>query len=205
VLGEEMAQPEQAVQALSRGIGKLGENADLQAELAARLLKAGQFGPAVVAARRVLEQDVMRAPAWRQLSEAFKGLGRTAESTLAIAPLVALGAANDLERATLSARPARAGAAHAGSFDASEFSPIDLLPPDDAAARLLSLIAEGLGKVQPPELERPSTAGVVRSCGQRVRRGRLRSLSAPRALWRARGRVHRSGERDGPEQFFEAR
>jgi hypothetical protein len=102
----------------------------------------------------VLELDVMRAEAWRELAEAFKGLGRTAEATLAIAPLVALNAANDLERSTLSMRPMRAGAAHSGSFDASEFAPIDLLPPDDPASLLLAQIAEGLGKVHPPELER---------------------------------------------------
>jgi hypothetical protein len=54
----------------------------------------------------------------------------------------------------LGARPLRAGAAHAGSFDAGEFAPIDLLPADDPAARLLAQIAEGLGKVHAPELER---------------------------------------------------
>jgi tetratricopeptide (TPR) repeat protein len=154
VLAEEMAQPEQAVQTLSRALGKTGENAELQAELATRLLKAGQFGPAIGAIRRVLELDVMRASAWRELADAFKGLGRTAEATLAIAPLVAINAANDLERATLSARPLRAGAAHAGSFDAGEFTAIDLLPADDPASRLLALLAEGLGKVHAPELER---------------------------------------------------
>lgn len=154
VLAEHMGQPDQAVQALSRGLSKAGEQVELQAELAARLLKAGQFGPAVATSRRVLELDVMRADAWRELAEAFKGLGRTAEATLALAPLVALNAANDLERATLSTRASRAGAAHAGSFDASELQTIDLLPADDPAARLLSHLAEGLGKVHPPDLER---------------------------------------------------
>lgn len=154
VLAEDMAQPDQAVQALSRGLGKTGEKVELQAELATRLLKAGQFGPAIPAIRRVLELDVMRADAWRELSEAFKGLGRVAEATLTLAPLVAINAANDLERATLQARPSRAGAAHARAFDASEFAAIDLLPADDPASRLLAQLAEGLGKVHPPELER---------------------------------------------------
>ena len=154
VLAEEMAQPEQAVQALTRALNKTGERVELQAELASRLLKSGQFGPALAAARRVLELDVMQANAWRELSEAFKGLGRGVEAVLALAPLVALNAANDLERATLATRPMRAGAAHAGSFDASEFGAIDLLPADDPASRLLAQISEGLGKVHAPELER---------------------------------------------------
>jgi tetratricopeptide (TPR) repeat protein len=154
VLAEEMAQPEQAVQALTRALAKTGERVELQAELASRLLKSGQFGPALAAARRVLDLDVMQANAWRELSEAFKGLGRSAEAMLALAPLVALNAANDLERATLATRPMRAGAAHAGSFDASEFAAIDLLPADDPATRLLAQLSEGLGKVHAPELER---------------------------------------------------
>ena len=154
VLADDMGQAGEAVQALSRGLTKTGQQVELQAELATRLLKAGEFGPAVAAERRVLELDVMRPAAWRELSEAFKGLGRSAEATLALAPLLAINAANDLERATLSARASRSGAGHAGSFDASQFQAIDLLPADDAASQLLVQIAEGMGKVYPPELER---------------------------------------------------
>ena len=154
VLADDMGDPNQAVQTLTRGLSKTGERVELQAELATRLLRSGQFGPAVAAARRVLELDVMRPVAWRELSEAFKGLGRVAESTLTLAPLVAINAANDLERATLSARAPRSGAGHAGSFDASQFQAIGLLPADDAATDLLVQIAEGLGKVHAPDLER---------------------------------------------------
>ena len=154
VLSDDMNEPEQAAQALTRGLSKTGERAELQAELSTRLLRAGQFAPAVAAARRVLDLDVMRPAAWRELSEGFKGLGRTAEATLALAPLVTLNAANDLERATIQARAPRAGAGHAGSFDAGQLQALSLLPADDAATGLLKQIAEGLGKVHPPELDR---------------------------------------------------
>jgi tetratricopeptide (TPR) repeat protein len=154
VLAEDMGQPEQAVQTLSRGLTKTGEKVELQAELATRLLKSGQFTPALAALRRLLELDVMRPAAWRELSEAFKGLQRPAEATLALAPLVAIQAANDLERSTLSARASRTGAGHAGAFDDSEFRAIDSLPVDDPASQLLAQIAEGLGKVHAPELDR---------------------------------------------------
>ena len=154
VLADDMGELEQAVQALTRGLNKVGERVELQAELATRLLRAGQFAPAVAAARRVLETDVMRPSAWRELSEAFKGLGRIPEATLALAPLLAVNAANDLERATLSARAPRAGAGHAGAFDVAQLQAIAALPADDAATGLLTQIAEGLGKVHPPELER---------------------------------------------------
>ncbi len=154
VLAEDMGQPEQAVQTLARGLTKAGEKVELQAELATRLLKAGQFTPALAAVRRLLELDVMRPAAWRELSEAFKGLGRSAEATLSLAPLVALQDSNDLERATLGARASRTGAGHAGAFDAAQFQAITLLPADDPASELLAQIAEGLGKVHPPELEK---------------------------------------------------
>ncbi len=154
VLAEEMHEPEQAVQALTRGLSKTGAKIELQAELCTRLLEAGQFAAALSALRYSLELDVMRVPTWRELAEAFNGLQRTAEATLALAPLVAMHAANDLERATLSARASRTGIGHAGGFDEMQFRAIDLLPPDDPASRLLAQISEGLGKVYPPDLER---------------------------------------------------
>jgi len=154
VLADDMGDVEQAVQALNRGLNKVGERVELQAELSTRLLRAGQFGPALAAARRVLETDVMRPSAWRELSEAFKGLGGARGLLLALAPLLAVNAANDLERATLSARAPRTGAGHAGAFDVAQLQAIAALPTDDAASGLLAQIAEGLGKVYPPELER---------------------------------------------------
>ncbi|HET7545058.1 MAG TPA: tetratricopeptide repeat protein [Polyangiaceae bacterium] len=154
VLSDEMGELDQAVQTLTRGLNKVGERVELQAELSTRLLRAGQFAPAIAAARRVLETDVMRPSAWRELSEGFKGLGRISEATLALAPLLAINAANDLERATLSARASRAGSGHPGSFDLSQLQAISALPPDDAATGLLAQVAEGLGKIYPPELER---------------------------------------------------
>src|SRR6185369_10459759 len=154
VLADDMREPEQAVQALTRGLNRVGERVELQAELSTRLLRAGQFAPALAAARRVLETDVMRPSAWRELSEAFKGLGRVPEATLALAPLLAVNAANDLERATLAARAPRSGAGHARAFDVAQLQAIAALPADDAATGLLVQIAEGLGKVHPPELER---------------------------------------------------
>jgi tetratricopeptide (TPR) repeat protein len=154
VLAEDMGQPEQAVQTLARGLTHAGEKVELQAELTKRLLKAGQFAPALAAARHLLDLDVMRPSAWRELSEAFQGLGRASEATLALAPLVTLQDANDLERATLSARASRTGAGHAGALDAAQLQALTLLPVDDPASQLLAQLAEGLGKVHPPDLEK---------------------------------------------------
>ncbi len=163
VMSDDMGQLEEGVQALTRGLSKIGERVELQGELATRLLRAGQFAPSVAASRRVLESDVMRPSAWRELSEGFKGLGRTAEATLALAPLLAINAANDLERATLHARVSRAGAGHAGSFDVAQLQAIAPLPADDAATGLLAQIAEGLGKVHPPSWNASVSATAIAS------------------------------------------
>ncbi|HTQ05244.1 MAG TPA: hypothetical protein VMI54_15375, partial [Polyangiaceae bacterium] len=115
---------------------------------------AGNPAKAIQALKRVFDRDVTNAAAWRKLSECFKALGRRTESTLALAPLAALGQANDLELATLSQSPPRPATAPARSFDLAELESIALVPAGDPAGRLLGALSEVLEKVYPPELER---------------------------------------------------
>jgi tetratricopeptide (TPR) repeat protein len=145
--------PDQAIQVLERGVAQ-SDDTELHAELAGRVLEAGNPAKAILALKRVFERDVTNAAAWRKLSECFKALGRRTESTLALAPLAALGQANDLELATLSHSPARPASAPARSFDLAELESIALVPAGDPAARLLGALSEVLEKVYPPELER---------------------------------------------------
>jgi tetratricopeptide (TPR) repeat protein len=153
VYREFLRRPDQAIQVLERGASQ-SEDAELHAELAGRMLEAGNPAKAIQALRRVLERDVTNALAWRKLSECFKALGRRTEATLAVAPLAALGQANDLELATLSHSPARPASAPPRSFDLAELESISLVPPGDPAARLVGALSEVLEKVYPPELER---------------------------------------------------
>lgn len=153
-LGDQLGQAEQSLAALQRGIAAQPDDVSLRSELASRMRRAGHFPQAAQEYRRLLEVDVMRADAWRDLVECFKGMQKPAEAALALAPLVAIGAANDLERATLGARPPRTAAAHPAAFDASAFRSIDALGGPDPAADLLVTLNEVLGKLQPPELER---------------------------------------------------
>jgi tetratricopeptide (TPR) repeat protein len=150
---EFLHRPDQAIAVLERGV-TLNDEAELHAELAGRVLEAGNPQKAIQALRRVFERDVTNASAWRKLSEAFKGLGRRTEATLALAPLAALGQANDLELATLSQSPARPAAFPARSFDRAELESISLIQPGDPAAELIAALSEVLEKVYPPELER---------------------------------------------------
>jgi hypothetical protein len=101
-----------------------------------------------------LEIDITRAQSWRDLVEALRGMQRKEEAKLAMAPLVALGVANDLEKATITTRLPRTAQAQAGTLDDVAFRSIDAAGSPDHAAELLAAIAEGLGKIHPPELDR---------------------------------------------------
>jgi hypothetical protein len=153
VLGGPLGQPEQAIQALERGLA-LGADPALHAELAGRLLEAGNPGKAMQSLRRVIELDPRNADAWRKLGDAFKGLGKRAEATLTLSVLAALGQANDLELATLAQNPPRPASAPARSFDTNELSAIGLVPQGDVTARLLAELSDLLEKIYTPELER---------------------------------------------------
>jgi predicted Zn-dependent protease len=114
VLGERLHRPEQAVAMLERAVAS-NDSAELHAQLAYRYLEANNPQKAIQALRRVFERDVTNLVAWRKLAEAYKALGRRVEAQIAVAPLAALGQANDLELASLSQNPARPASAPARS------------------------------------------------------------------------------------------
>ena len=154
VTGDELGNAAEAVAALQRGLAVAPDDVALRTDYATRLKKAGQLPQALQEYRRLLEVDVRRIETWRELIEGLKAMQRTAEATIALAPLVVLGAANDLERTTLSMRPTRTAAAHPNSFDDVAFRAIDTFPQGDPASELLVALSEVLEKLHPPELER---------------------------------------------------
>jgi len=153
VLREFLHRPDQAIAVLERGV-TVSDDPAIHAELAGRVLESGNPTKAIAALRRVFERDVTNANAWRKLSEAYKGLGRRTEATLALAPLAALGQANDLELATLQQNPPRPASAPARSFDGAELESIGLVAPNDPVGRLVAELSDVLEKIYPPELER---------------------------------------------------
>jgi tetratricopeptide (TPR) repeat protein len=153
VLGERLHRPEQAVAMLERAVAA-NDSAELHAQLAYRYLEANNPQKAIQSLRRVFERDVTNLVAWRKLAEAYKALGRRVEAQIAVAPLAALGQANDLELASLSQNPARPASAPARSFDAAELESIALVPSSDPAARLVAALADVIEKIHPPDLER---------------------------------------------------
>lgn len=154
VLGDEMGQPDQAALALEKSLAGAPNDPDLAAAYARRLLEAQRFADAALAFRRALSFDVFRPEAFRGLAEAWRALGRGAESACAVGAVVALGAGNDLELAGMSSRAVRAAAQAPGSLDGNELSSIDVNPSDSSASALLAALGEAAGKVYPPDLER---------------------------------------------------
>jgi tetratricopeptide (TPR) repeat protein len=154
VLSDRMDQADQALAWLERGLALHPEDADLHAELAERLISQGQFPRAMSELERVVGLDIQRAAAWRQIAEVLKRMQRAGDGSVGVAPLLALGLANDLERSTWAARTARTAAAVPGSFGRNEFAQISLQAGEDAAAGLIDALGDIVGKVFPPELER---------------------------------------------------
>jgi tetratricopeptide (TPR) repeat protein len=154
VLGDEMAQADQAAQALEKGMAGAPNDPDLAIAYAKRLLDAQRYPDAAVAYRRALSFDIFRPDAFRGLAEAWRAVGRAAESACAIGAVVALGAGNDLELAGMSVRTVRAAGQAPGSLDAGELASIDVNSADSTATALLAALGDAAGKVYPPELER---------------------------------------------------
>jgi tetratricopeptide (TPR) repeat protein len=154
VLGDDMSQPDQAAQALERGLSGGAGDPDLALAYAQRLLAARRYPDAVQGFRRALALDVFQPEAFRGLGEAWRSLGRAAEASCAVGAVVALGAGNDLELSAMSSRVVRAAAQAPGSLDAAELTSIDVNPTESTATALLSALGDAAGKVFPPELDR---------------------------------------------------
>ena len=153
VLADEMELVDRALHTLQRALAADTENPALRTELAKRLRLSGHFPQALIELRRLLEIDVTKIETWSAILECFQGLKRADEATLAMAPLVALGFANDLEKATVAARPSHFARSRPLSFDDTAFRGVDARGTDPALA-VLAAISENVGKVHPPELER---------------------------------------------------
>ncbi len=154
VLDEGLGKRDQALASLHRAVAAHPEARELRHALARRLGAAGHHAQAADELRKLLTVDVDGAEYWRELAETLGAMGRARERNLALAPLVVLGAANDLERATLDANSPRPASGVVGGFDSVAYRGVDAGAGGARGVELLWLVSEGLGKVYPPELER---------------------------------------------------
>ena len=152
---DEMGTPDRALATLQQGLSRAPSDLTLRTELAKRMQQAGHLPQAVDELRKLLDMEATNVGTWRDLVNAFQALGQADRARIAMSGIAALGAANDLENATLSSNPPRAASAQLGSFNATAFATIDPHSQADApAAQLLAALSDGLHKIHPPELER---------------------------------------------------
>lgn len=154
VLGDQLGDSTSALNVLRQGIAATEDNDLLRLEMAQRLRMAGQHERAANEYLLLLGQAPLQPVYWRELSQAYKELGREEQSRLALGPLMALNQANPLEQATYGMRPpARLEAFAAGQFDKAAFKAVEAHAPDDlATTELLAALSPAAYKLYPADL-----------------------------------------------------
>lgn len=153
VLGDQLGDATNALNVLRQGIAATEDNDILRLEMAQRLRMAGQHERAANEYLLLLGQTPLQPVYWRELSHAYKELGREEQSRLALGPLIALNQANQLEQATYGMRPPRPESAGAGQFDKQAFRAVEAHSPDDlATTELLATVSAGAYKLYPADL-----------------------------------------------------
>ncbi len=154
ILSGDLRQNDEALAVVEHGLSLTPEAVQLHAERALRLEDKGDLGGAAQAWRGVLELRVTQPEAWRALAAVLAKMGRQADATITLAPLVALGAATEAEQAQIASLPIRAAMAAPGSVSTEEFIALDPLGGTDATEVMLSLLGEVLPKLIPPDFSR---------------------------------------------------
>ena len=152
VLGTELSDHNQALVMLRRAVSAAPERSVLHGGIARLLKSLGQLPEAAAELRLLVDSDVNQVDAWRELSDLFAAMQRPIEATLALEPVVAMGAATETESAAVRARHERATPASA--FDDASFKLIDAVGAPDIVGDLVAPLGDALPKLYPPELER---------------------------------------------------
>jgi len=147
---EGMRLPGKAIEALSDGIAATHRDRRLVLALGRQLRETGRLDEALVELKQAVADDPWHAESWRELGALFERGGRADDALRVLSVLTVLGEAN--RAAPPLARPASAAD---GSFDATVMSTIAVDAATSApAAALLAAIADGIGKLYPPSLDR---------------------------------------------------
>lgn len=117
VLIDRIGDSERGFAALRAGLSLKPQDFALQEELVRRLVQANHFERAVPELYKLLELRPARPQTWADLHQAFAAIGKSAESQLALGPLVTLGGGTDLQRATWGSRHSRSSAVAEGSVN----------------------------------------------------------------------------------------
>jgi len=147
---EGMNMPGRAIDTLIEGLEATDGDQRINLALARRLRESGRFDDAIRQLKRAIAKDPVQPDTWRELALVFEQSKREDHAQRAMSALAVLGVAGDRVRGA--SRPA---AATEGSFDAKILATIALDGvTSEPAAHLLITVADSLGKLYPPSLER---------------------------------------------------
>ncbi len=131
IAGDRLGDAIKSLSVLRQGIVATEDNTLLRLEMAQRLRAAGEPERAAKQYLQLLELAPRHPTYWRELSLAYKELGRDEQSRLALGPLVAQNQADQLEQATYRMRPPNPRAAGPALFDTAAFRVVDAHAADD--------------------------------------------------------------------------
>lgn len=149
-----MSLPNKAIDTLHEGLS-LTSDKRLMRVLGTRLREAGRLDEALNQIQHVIAVDPTRPETWRDLALTLEQSGRRDDALRALSPLVVLGKAEDEVHESLNARARRTARAAEGSFNFEAVRAVSVEMATSApASSLLGSIADGIGKIFPPKLER---------------------------------------------------
>ena len=137
---------------LERVLAVAPNDVPLRGEVAQIQERAGNHVDAIDSYRHVIQIDVTRADAYRGIARAFENLGRGNEATLALAPIVVLGAANENEQHAVSVRAAKPVALER-SLELEDTVALGMPSPLDPTGAVLASTADALDRIDSPNLE----------------------------------------------------
>ncbi|MBK8266140.1 MAG: tetratricopeptide repeat protein [Nannocystis sp.] len=155
VQGDLLGQPDRALATLEQGIASASDDVRLRVDLGARLRARGRPAEAIRAYQALILRHPQSAAGWRGLHDAYGEIGRSAEAGLALASLVVLGAASEVEGRTVARSVPRPPVGATGSMQPDLFRAlVDRSDHGAIAERLLGIIGGSLARLYPLDLQR---------------------------------------------------
>ncbi len=159
VLGKKQNKTAEAIGALQAGLRKNRDAAQLRIDLITYLMKKSQYGEALPEISTLLETAPLRGDSWADLVTVYEKMGKNAESSIALGPLVHVGQASELQKSMWAGRAAQPALVSEGAFDAEALSQTLSPQASPEAIALLAHLAGPLSKVYPPQLKNLGASG----------------------------------------------
>jgi tetratricopeptide (TPR) repeat protein len=154
VYADELSQHERSLAFLGKGMRLMPNNPALTERYAVELERAGRWEEAAREYLKVLEVHFDRHELWRHLHERYRTAGRTEQARIALAPLIAQGAASENEVATYRMRAPQLPAGR-NAMDATVLAQLEGAAGTEAPlTALVTSLQATLYKVFPADLAR---------------------------------------------------